>query len=139
MAPRCVLQGMSEAETSTEVHRFTCQARSHIEGALELRLEGLGRLTGHETFSHELVLPPSKQSALGNALQLTQVAGSPKQPNEPLRCALDDPSMQQAGMHLDNAHSRWIRGCSPMSLAAACLAAPLACPSSNSCALACVP
>ena len=79
------VQGMSEAETSHEVYRFTCQARSKLEGHLDLRLEGLGRLTGAEVFSHELIIPPGKQSALGHALQLTLVPGCLKQPGDPLR------------------------------------------------------
>ena len=81
------MQGMSEAETSHEVHRFTCQARSKLEAHLDLRLEGLGRLTGEEVFSHELIIPPGKQSALGNTLQLTLVPGCLKQPGDPLRWA----------------------------------------------------
>lgn len=76
---------MSEAETSHEVYRFTCQARSKLEDHLDLRLEGLGRLSGTEVFSHELLIPPSKQSALGHALQLTLVPGCLKQPGDPLR------------------------------------------------------
>ena len=85
--PSSSVQGMSEAETSHEVHRFTCQARSKLEGHLDLRLEGLGRLTGQEVFSHELIIPPGKQSALGNTLQLTLVPGCLKQPGDPLRWA----------------------------------------------------
>ena len=76
---------MSEAETSHEVYRFACQARSKLEAHLDLRLEGLGRLTGAEVFSHELIIPSGKQSALGHALQLTLVPGCLKQPGDPLR------------------------------------------------------
>lgn len=79
------LQGLPEAEASGEVFKYSCQARSRLEGSLELRLEGLGRLSGTETFSHDLVIPASKQSALKNALQLVPQFDSIADPSQPLR------------------------------------------------------
>ena len=79
------VQGLPEAEASGEVFKYSCQARSRLEGTLELRLEGLGRLTGTETFSHDLVIPVSKQSALKNALQLVPQFDNVTDPSQPLR------------------------------------------------------
>lgn len=79
------LQGLPEAEASGEVFKYSCQARSRLESSLELRLEGLGKLTGTETFSHDLTIPASKQSALRNALQLVPQFGSITDPTQPLR------------------------------------------------------
>lgn len=80
----CV-QGLPEAEPSGEVFKYSCQARSRLESILELRLEGLGKLTGSETFTYDLVIPASKQSALRNALQLVPLFGSMTDPSQPLR------------------------------------------------------
>ena len=80
----CV-QGLPEAEPSGEVFKYSCQARSRLESTLELRLEGLGKLTGNETFTHDLVIPASKQSAFRNALQLVPLFGSMTDPSQPLR------------------------------------------------------
>ena len=81
----CDSQGLPEAEASGEVFKYSCQARSRLESTLELRLEGLGKLTGTETFSHDLTIPASKQSALKNALQLVPQFGSITDPSQPLR------------------------------------------------------
>ena len=80
----CV-QGLPEAEPSGEVFKYSCQARSRLESTLELRLEGLGKLTGNETFTYDLVVPATKQSALRNALQLVPLFGSMTDPSQPLR------------------------------------------------------
>lgn len=80
-------QGLPEAEASGEVFRFSCQARSRLESMLELRLDGLGKLSGSETFTHELTIPANKQSALRNALQLVPMFGRMTDPTQPLRCA----------------------------------------------------
>ena len=69
------LQGLPEAAASSEVFKFTCQARSQIEEVLELPLEGLGHLTGNEEFTHTLDIPANKQSALRNALHVEQLPG----------------------------------------------------------------
>lgn len=82
----CV-QGLPEAEASGEVFKYSCQARSRLESMLELRLEGLGKLSGSETFSHELTIPANKQSALRNAVQLVPMFGRMTDPTQPLRCA----------------------------------------------------
>ena len=81
----CV-QGLPEAEQSGEVFKYSCQARSRLESTLELRLEGLGKLTGSEMFTYDLAIPASKQSALRNALQLVPLFGSMTDPAQPLRC-----------------------------------------------------
>ena len=80
----CV-QGLPEAEPSGEVFKYKCQARSRLESILELRLEGLGKLTGSETFTYDLDIPANKQSALRNALQLVPQFGSMTDPSQPLR------------------------------------------------------
>ena len=85
MSPYVLEQGLPEAEASGEVFKYSCQARSRLESTLELRLEGLGRLTGTETFTHDLTIPPTKQSTLKNALQLLPQFGSITDPTQPLR------------------------------------------------------
>jgi len=55
---------------------------------LELRLEGLGKLTGAETFTHDFTIPASKQSALKNAMQLVPQFTSVTDPTQPLRYAM---------------------------------------------------
>ena len=82
---RACVQGLPEAEPSGEVFKYSCQARSRLESTLELRLEGLGKLTGSETFTYDLVIPASKQSALRNSLQLVPLFGSMTDPSQPLR------------------------------------------------------
>ena len=67
--------------------KYSCQARSRLESTLELRLEGLGKLTGNETFTYDLAIPASKLSALRNALQLVPQFGRMTDPSQPLRCA----------------------------------------------------
>ena len=79
------IQGLPEAEANHEVFKFTCQARSRLESPLELRLDGLGKLTGCETFSHELSIPASKQSALKSALQVLPDFDCVTDPSQPLR------------------------------------------------------
>ncbi len=82
------MQGLPEAEASGEVFKYSCQARSRLESSLELRLEGLGKLTGGETFSHDLTIPASKQNALKNALHLVPHFTSVTDPTQPLRYAM---------------------------------------------------
>ncbi len=82
------MQGLPEAEASGEVFKYSCQARSRLESSLELRLEGLGKLTGAETFTHDFTIPASKQSALKNALQLVPQFSSITDPTQPLRYAV---------------------------------------------------
>lgn len=82
------MQGLPEAEASGEVFKYSCQARSRLESSLELRLEGLGKLTGAETFTHDFTIPASKQSALKNALQLVPQFTSVTDPTQPLRYAM---------------------------------------------------
>ncbi|KAL0021413.1 hypothetical protein WJX79_003538 [Trebouxia sp. C0005] len=79
------IKGLPEAEASGEVFKYSCQARSRLESSLELRLEGLGKLTGAETFTHDFTIPASKQSALKNALQLVPQFTSVTDPTQPLR------------------------------------------------------
>ena len=82
------MQGLPEAEASGEVFKYSCQARSRLESSLELHLEGLGKLTGAETFTHDFTIPASKQSALKNALQLVPQFTSVTDPTQPLRYAM---------------------------------------------------
>ena len=97
------MQGLPEAEPSDEVFKYSCQARSRLESILELRLEGLGKLTGSKTFTHKLAIPANKQSALRNALQLVPQFGSVTDPSQPLRCVLlllpMSPSQQSYSCH----------------------------------------
>ncbi|KAL3150260.1 Uncharacterized protein ABBQ32_000112 [Trebouxia sp. C0010 RCD-2024] len=79
------IKGLPEAEPSGEVFKYSCQARSRLESTLELRLEGLGKLTGNESFTYDLAIPASKQSALRNALQLVPQFGRMTDPSQPLR------------------------------------------------------
>ncbi|DBA78771.1 TPA: putative protein fap47 [Trebouxia sp. C0004] len=79
------IKGLPEAEASGEVFKYSCQARSRLESSLELRLEGLGKLTGAETFTHDFTIPASKQSALKNALQLVPQFTTVTDPTQPLR------------------------------------------------------
>ena len=76
---------MPEAEASGEVFKFSCQARSKLETILELRLEGLGKLSGNEKYTHELTIPANKQGAFKNALQLVPQFKSVTDPTQPLR------------------------------------------------------
>lgn len=78
------MQGIAEAESTGTVFRYTCRARSRLEEVLEVRLPGVGKVSGSDAFTHELIIPPSKQPALRRALQVTPVPISPRDGAHPL-------------------------------------------------------
>ena len=68
--------------------RFSCQARSKLETIVELRLQGLGKLTGNEKYTHELTIPVNKQGAFKYALQLIPQFKTVTDPTQPLRSSI---------------------------------------------------
>ena len=84
--------------------RFSTQARTRLVAVIEAPLDGLGPLTGSETFDYELVIPPAKQAALKRALSIMPLGPGPpalSAPDQPLRFQMVFHPQKTLSAHLE--------------------------------------
>jgi len=79
------LRGVVNAPPYPKAFPFRCKAKTSARKVVELPLRNLAGLSGPETFTHELICPPSMEGLISKSLSINPVEPTITDPNQPVR------------------------------------------------------